>query len=261
MRFFTGITLFVAGALFCYPCLAVSLTLDELVGQWASQTWVMDMEKGRSPLEAASGKEPRAFTVEPVAAGWFRLNLTTFHESTWRAVRVMGGSRQEAVLEVGALETEPSPGLIWEQVPLTVEKNASGEITTLTANLWPGDGEKICYRRLSAPVQDWALRVVFGGSTAETPGQWVRRALGMQASDGQFRLNLDPSEACCDWLQVGGERIGFSWQGVELRLYRMVNDPDGCPLSCAKEPFQVVRPDRDGSSSAMQQESQPKTTQ
>jgi hypothetical protein len=38
------------------------------------------------------------------------------------------------------------------------------------------------------------------------------------------------------------ERVGFRWENGKLMLYKVIEDPHGCPISCEKAPFAVLQP-------------------
>jgi hypothetical protein len=59
----------------------------------------------------------------------------------------------------------------------------------------------------------------------------------------RYRASLDTSEACCDYFTIGEEeRVGFKWEKGKLLLYKIVEDPNGCPISCETKPFAVLTP-------------------
>lgn len=213
--------------------LAAALTLTDLEGQWISARYADALEKTRSPRAAEKLAHPRAMTVRNG-----RIEVTSFHEATWYAVRELthrGGTSYD--LRVSAAEDEKSPAT--KRLQVWIEKGQ------FTGNVW-GD-EPTAFRRIDEAVDDFARRTLIAGEYVDQRGEkWTFGVDGSATSPerGAFRyhMQLDTSEACCDYFVIGEELVGYRWNGGKLELYRVILSDAAirCPIECGTEPFAVL---------------------
>jgi|CXWL01.1.fsa_nt_gi hypothetical protein len=228
------------------PAVIAPITLAELAGQWVADDWATSLETTRSPRAAAAVATALAFTLEPEGE-LYRLAITSFHEATWRLVqRADAAPGEELVLWMAANEATEVERRELTAVRLHLLRDPSGRIRGLRGALW-GDDE-VTFRRLDEPLERFVNRTVLAGSYREamTGTRFTLLEAGVGEWPGgiarSYRVELDVHEACCDLVELGGDRYGFAWEEGVLRLYPSFYNPLGCPLSCASEPFAVLVP-------------------
>ncbi len=135
-----------------------------------------------------------------------------------------------------------------ERLPLTVTRDAQGAVTTIRVALWP---ESLAtFRRIDVDAETYARRVLLAGTYHDAKGVTYVFTEAGQLTVGkgpakQYHAALDTSEACCDYFVTGEEdRTGFRWSDGKLLLYKVIDDPKGCPISCAKTPYVTLTPAR-----------------
>lgn len=192
------------------------------------------LAKTRSPLKAERVGTPLAMTIRGD-----RAEITTYHEASWRRILSVGGK------EIVASPLEDPDGDP-EHIPLAGTRNR------IYVALWPHT--RVTYRRLDVDSETYARRVVLAGTYKD--GKGVRYLFGEAgeltigtAAPRRYRVSMDTSEACCDYFVVTQEhgteeRHGFRWKEGKLQLFRVIEDPKGCPISCAKTPYAVLTPVR-----------------
>jgi hypothetical protein len=223
--------------------------LDDLSGHFAGDAWAAALGETRSPVVSDKEGAPLAFTVEKRKDGTHRLAITDFHEGSWRRAYELRETPEGLSLVLGPFEVAKPTAKQRTLFPISLERDAAGRVTHLTASLWTTGAPAIRYRRLPGPAQAWARALVFAGrwTEAATGATWAFDPAGRVTRPGQkpepFEINLDSSEACCDWLTVSGGRVGFAWREKRLLLYRIVRNPDECPISCEKVPFVILAPE------------------
>lgn len=210
---------------------AVALGLTDLQGYWINASYADALAKSRSPLQAERIGTPLSMHI----AG-DRAEITTYHEASWR--RILSVSKSEIV----ASPLEDPDGQP-EHIPL------AGNRDRIFVALWPHT--RVSYRRLDVDADTFARRVAMAGTYKDKKGtKYVFDEHGeVWISSGgpgplHWAVQLDTSEACCDYFFLGEERVGFRWKEGKLLLFHVILDPKGCPISCAKTPYAVLTPVR-----------------
>jgi len=213
---------------------AVALTVAGLQGHWIGARYADALGSTRSPSRAEKVEAPVAVTISGN-----RAEVTDFHEGSWRIIK----SVDERTIIVSPLE---APDGKPDRLPLTVTRDAHGGVTTIHAALWPESD--VTLRRIDVDAETYARRVLLAGTYRDGKGVVYRFTEGGQLTIGDaaarpYHASLDTSEACCDYFVIGEqERVGFRWQNGKLLLYKIIEDPNGCPISCEKTPFAVLTP-------------------
>lgn len=211
---------------------AVALTLTSLQGHWISARYADALASTRSTSAAEKVEGPVAVTIKGD-----RAEVTDFHEGSWRIIRAV----EEREIGVSPLENPEGKS---ERLPLTVTRDAHGVVVTMHARLWP-DAD-VTLRRIDVDAETYARRVLLAGTYRDAQGVTYRFTEKGKLTIGNgaarpYHASLDTSEACCDYFVVGEEeRVGFRWENGKLLLFKIVEDPDGCPISCEKTPFAVL---------------------
>ena len=211
---------------------AVALTVAGLQGHWMSARYADALASTRSPAAAEKVEAPVAVSIKGN-----RAEVTDFHEGSWRIIK----SVEERAIVVSPLEAPDGKG---ERLPLTVTRDAKGAVATMRAKLWP-DAD-VPLRRIDVDAETYARRLLLAGTYRDGKGVTYRFTESGQLTIGNgaarpYRASLDTSEACCDYFVIGeDERVGFRWENGKLLLFKIVEDPKGCPISCEKAPFAVL---------------------
>lgn len=211
---------------------AVAITLAALQGHWISARYADALASTRSPAAAEKVEGPVAVTIKGD-----RADVTDFHEGSWRIIRAV----EEREIGVSPLE---NPEGKTERLPLTVTRDGHGTVTTMHAKLWP-DAD-VTLRRIDVDAETFARRVLLAGTYRDAKGVTYRFTDGGKLTIGNgaarpYHASLDTSEACCDYFVIGEEeRVGFRWENGTLLLFKIIEDPNGCPISCEKAPFAVL---------------------
>ena len=216
------------------------------------------LAKTRSPLKAERLGTPLAMTIRGD-----RAQITTYHEASWRRILSVGAR------EIVASPLEDPDGTP-EHIPL------AGSRSRIYVALWPHT--RVTYRRIDTDPETYARRVVLAGTYKDAKGERYRFTetgewTAGTAAPRNYHVSLDTSEACCDYFVVTqegrvpsaegpassaplgprpsslgplatDERHGFRWKDGKLQLFRVILDPKGCPISCAKTPYAVLTPVR-----------------
>ncbi len=207
---------------------SVALTLTDLQGNWMNAPYAAALARTRSPLRAERLGTPLSMTIHGD-----RADITTYHEGSWR--RILSVEKESLV--ASPLE---NPDGKPETLPL------AGTRDHIYVELWPHT--RVTYRRLDVAPETYARRVVLAGTYKDARGTpYVFAETGEltigTAAPVKYRVSLDTSEACCDYFVIGrDDRVGFSWKDGKLRLYKVIEDPNNCPISCAKTPYAVLTP-------------------
>lgn len=226
-----------------------SLAPADLEGDWLSAKFLDAVRATRAPVGAP---EPYGFTVKRHGNGW-RLVMTSFHEGYWRTlagVEARPGGGYALVL--GPMESEPKGPKELSRVPVAATWGAAGP-ETVTGVLRDDEAGKIAFRRLPAPRERYLNRIVLAGTYRDEEGRrFVFDESGAATWPGEgfrYALNLDPSEAGCDYVTRPDRtqpnetrRYAFAWKDGALRLSHVVYDRD-FPISAASRPFAVLRPE------------------
>lgn len=213
---------------------AVALTLAGLRGHWIAARYADALASTRSPLRAEKVEAPVAVSISGN-----RADVTDFHEGSWRVIK----SVEERAIVVSPLE---APDGKPDRLPLTVTRDAHGVVTTMHAALWP-DAD-VTLRRIDVDAETYARRVLLAGTYRDGKGVTYRFTEKGELTIGngaarRYHASLDTSEACCDYFVIGeAERVGFRWEKGKLLLFKIVEDPNGCPISCEKAPYAVLTP-------------------
>ena len=170
--------------------------------------------------------------------GGGRIEVTSFHEATWYAVRELkrrGGASYD--LRISGAEDPDSPAT--KRLQIFLERDR------FTGNVW-GD-EPATFRKLAEPLDDFLRRTLIAGQYVDRRRQpWTFGVDGRGTSPDRgaftYRMNLDTSEACCDYFWIGEERVAYRWKGTTLELYvvRLQDAEVGCPIACETVPFAVL---------------------
>ncbi|MGH9421386.1 MAG: hypothetical protein ACRD3J_15515 [Thermoanaerobaculia bacterium] len=211
---------------------AIALTIKSLQGHWISARYADALASMRSPSRAEKVDPAIAITINGN-----RADATSFHEGSWRIIK----SVDEQAIVVSPLEAPDGKA---ERLPLTVTHDAHGAITTIRVALWPET--MAAFRRIDVDAETYARRVLLAGTYRDAKGAIYRFTEGGQLTIGKgparpYHVSLDTSEACCDYFVIGEEdRAGFQWRDGKLLLYKIIEDPNGCPISCAKTPYATL---------------------
>jgi len=214
---------------------AVSLAVAALQGHWIGTRYAEALAGTRSPSRAEKVEGPVAVTISGN-----RAEVTDFHEGSWRVIK----SVEERAIVVSPLEAPDGKAA---RLPLTVTRDARGAAATIHAALWP-DAD-VTLKRIDVDAETYARRVLLAGTYRDGKGVVYRFTEGGELTIGNgaarpYHASLDTSEACCDYFVVGqDERIGFEWKNGKLLLFKIIEDPNGCPISCEKAPFAVLQSD------------------
>jgi hypothetical protein len=209
---------------------ALALTLTDLQGNWMNAPYADALVKTRSPLQAERLGTPLSMTIRGD-----RAEITTYHEASWRRILSVG----KGSVVVSPLE---DPNGKAETLPLAGNRNR------IYVELWPHT--RVTYRRLDVDPESYARRVILAGTYTDARGvKYVFGETGEltigSAAAVKYHVSLDTSEACCDYFVIGEEnRVGFRWKNKKLQLYKVIEDPKNCPISCAKTPYAVLTPVR-----------------
>jgi hypothetical protein len=213
---------------------AVALTITSLQGHWIAARYADALASTRSPSRAEKVDPAVAMTIKGN-----RADVTSFHEGSWRMIT----SVDEHTIVASPLEDPKGKP---ERLPLTVTRDAQGAIATIRIALWP---ESLAtFRRIDVDAQTYARRVLLAGNYHDAKGVTYVFTEAGQLTVGkgpakQYHASLDTSEACCDYFITGEEdRTGFRWQDGKLLLFKVIEDPNGCPISCAKTPYATLTP-------------------
>ena len=213
---------------------AVALTITSLQGHWIAASYADALASTRSPMRAEKVDPAIAMTIKGN-----RAEVTSFHEGSWRTIL----SVDEHAIVASPLEApEGKP----ERLPLTFTRDGHGGIATIRVALWPDSLSML--RRIDVDAETYARRVLLAGSYRDARGQSYVFTEAGQLTVGkgpakQYHASLDTSEACCDYFVTGEEdRTGFRWQDGKLLLYKIIEDPKSCPISCAKTPYATLTP-------------------
>ena len=216
--------------------LGVAVTIAALQGHWISARYADVLASTRSPSAADKVAAPIAVTI----AG-NRAEVTNFHEGSWRIIK----SVDAQTMTVSPLE---APDGTPERLPITVTRNAQGAVSSMRVALWPH--EPATLRRIDTDAESFARRALLTGTYRDDKGTTWRFTEAGQLTIGDaapvvYRASLDTSEACCDYFVIGEDhRVGFQWKDGKLLLYKILEDPKGCPISCAKMPYATLTPVR-----------------
>jgi hypothetical protein len=211
---------------------AVALTITSLQGHWIAAKYADALASMRSPSRAEKVDPAIAMTIKGT-----RADVTSFHEGSWRLIR----SVEEHAIVASPLEAPDGKG---ERLPLTVTHDAHGAIATIRVGLWPD--ALATFRRIDVDAETYARRVLLAGTYRDAKGVTYLFTEGGQLTIGTgpakpYHASLDTSEACCDYFVIGEEdRVGFQWKDGKLLLYKVIEDPNDCPISCAKTPYAVL---------------------
>ncbi len=211
---------------------AIALTIASLQGHWLSARYADALASTRSPSLAEKAEGPVAVTIKGN-----RAEVTDFHEGSWRIVK----SVEERAMVVSPLE---APDGKPERLPLTVTRDTHGDVATIHAKLWP-DAD-VTLRRIDVDAETYARRVLLAGTYRDAKGVQYRFTESGQLTIGNgsahpYHASLDTSEACCDYFVIGEDnRVGFRWENGKLLLFKIIEDPNGCPISCEKTPYAVL---------------------
>jgi hypothetical protein len=211
---------------------AVALTVAALHGHWISARYADALASTRSPSAAEKVEAPVAVTIKGD-----RAEVTDFHEGSWRVIK----SVEERAIVVSPLEAPDGKA---ERLPLVVTRDAHGDIATMRAKLWP-DAD-VTLRRIDVDAETYARRVLLAGTYRDEKGVTYRFTEKGELTIGNgaarpYHASLDTSEACCDYFVIGEEeRVGFRWEQGKLLLFKIIEDPNGCPISCEKKPYAVL---------------------
>lgn len=214
--------------------LAVALTVAGLQGNWMAARYADALAGTRSPLAAEKVEPPVAVSISGNRAA-----VTDFHEGSWRIIK----SVEERAMVVSPLE---APDGKPERLPMAITRDAHGAVATIRTALWPSTEATL--KRIDVDAETYARRVLLAGTYRDGKGITYRFTEEGELTIGNgaprpYRASLDTSEACCDYFVVGkGEFVGFRWEKGKLLLYKIIEDPNGCPISCAKSPFAVLTP-------------------
>jgi hypothetical protein len=213
---------------------AVALTITSLQGHWITARYADALASMRSPARAEKVDPAIAMTIKGN-----RADITSFHEGSWRMIT----SVDEHAIVATPLE---NPNGKAERLPLTVTRDAQGAVATIKVALWP---ETLAtFRRIDVDAETYARRVVLAGTYRDAKGVAYFFTEAGQFTVGKgpaklYHVSLDTSEACCDYFVTGEEdRTGFRWSDGKLLLYKIIEDPNGCPISCAKTPYATLTP-------------------
>lgn len=213
---------------------AVALTIAGLQGHWMAARYADALASTRSPSRAEKVEGPVAVTINGN-----RAEVTDFHEGSWRIIK----SIEEKAIVVSPLE---APDGKPERLPLTVTRDAHGAVATIRAALWPEAPATL--KRIDADAETYARRVLLAGTYRDGKGMTYRFTESGKLTIGNgaarpYHASLDTSEACCDYFVIGEEeRVGFRWEKGKLLLVKIIEDPNGCPISCEKTPYAVLTP-------------------
>ena len=213
---------------------AVALTVASLEGHWLADRYADALASTRSPSRAEKVAPPIAVSIHGN-----RAEVTNFHEGSWRIIR----SVDPETMSVSPLE---APDGKPERLPLTVTHDAHGAVATIHVALWPENASTL--RRIDTDAETYARRVLLAGTYRDGNGVIYRFTESGQltigsAAPAQYHASLDTSEACCDYFVIGeDQRVGFEWKNGKLLLYEILEDPNGCPISCAKTPYATLSP-------------------
>ena len=213
---------------------AVALTVASLQGHWIAAKYADALASMRSPARAEKVESPVAVTIKGN-----RADVTDFHEGSWRIIK----SVEERTIVVSPLE---APDGKPDRLPLTVTRDAKGDVATMHSALWPD--ASVTLRRIDVDAETYARRVLLAGTYRDGKGVTYRFTEKGELTIGKgaarpYRASLDTSEACCDYFVIGrDERVGFRWEKGKLMLYKIIEDPKGCPISCEAKPYAVLTP-------------------
>jgi hypothetical protein len=211
---------------------ALVLTVAELQGHWITARYADALANTRSPSQAEKVAAPVAVTIKGN-----RADVTDFHEGSWRIIK----SVDERTIVASPLEVPDGKA---QRLPLTVTRDAHGAVATIRVALWPEQPATL--RRIDTDSETFARRVLLAGKYRDGKGVTYRFTEGGQLTIGntqavRYRASLDTSEACCDYFVIGeDQRVGFAWKDGKLLLYKIFEDPNGCPISCAREPYAAL---------------------
>jgi hypothetical protein len=215
---------------------AVALTIANLQGHWITARYADALASMRSPSRAEKVDPAIAITIHGN-----RADVTSFHEGSWRMIK----SVDEHAIVASPLEAPDGKA---ERLPLTITRDAHGAIATMRVALWPDS--LATFRRVDVDAETYARRVLLAGTYRDAKGMTYLFTEGGQLTIGKgvarpYHASLDTSEACCDYFVIGEEdRTGFQWRDGKLMLYKIIEDPNGCPISCAKTPYATLTPVR-----------------
>lgn len=212
----------------------VALTLTNLQGHWITARYADALASMRSPMRAEKVDPAVAMTIKGN-----RADVTSFHEGSWRKIV----SVDDHAIFASPLE---NPDGKPERLPVRITRDAHGELATLTVALWPDS--VATFRRIDVDAETYARRVLLAGTYHDAKGVTYVFTEAGQMTVGKgaakaYHASLDTSEACCDYFVTGEEdRTGFRWQDGKLLLYKIIENPNACPISCAKTPFATLTP-------------------
>lgn len=214
--------------------LAAALSVAVLQGHWIAARYADALASTRSPARAEKIDRPVAVTISGN-----RAEVTDFHEGSWRIIKSAG----EHGLVASPLENPDGKA---ESLPMTVTRDAHGAIATIRVALWPQTPSTL--RRIDVDAETYARRVLLAGTYRDAKGVTYLFTEGGQLTIGKepakpYRVSLDTSEACCDYFVIGEDhRVGFQWKDGKLLLFKIIEDPNGCPISCERTPYATLTP-------------------
>lgn len=215
------------------PALA-EVTPAELEGHWLLEPYIDALESSRSLLAASTVAPPLTFTIERHGAG-HRMSVSTFHEASWNAIaRIEHVAGRSGSFVLGPYETPLSDAKTFTRVDFDAERDAAGQVARMRMLLW-GVGNA-WFRRIDRPATEFVNALLVVGTWRDLDGaRWAFDAKGtLLGPEGAMRFSpsIDTSEACCDYLTIDGKRVGFAIRDEAIWMYRELEDPEGCPISC-----------------------------
>jgi len=228
---------------------SASVTPADLEGHWLHEPYIRAMESSRSMLTAARAATPLTFTIAPDGDG-YRMTVSTFHEASWHAIsRIESTAPDSGVLVLGPYETPLAEASELTRVAFEVERDALGKVHGLRMTLWGEENAQ--FRRIDVPAEELVNQLLVAGTWRHLDGvRWVFDAQGtVLGPDGALRFtpSIDISEACCDYLRIGEELVGIERREDAIWMYRVIEDPEGCPISCDRtKPLRILVPDIPG---------------
>jgi hypothetical protein len=223
----------------------------DVEGTWVTRDYLERLRASRAPHHTARQAPGIAITIQADGSTW-PITVTNFQRA-----------QQQFVLEVQPdvkpksyrlmLAAEDRPGLTADEVSYLYfrgERGPSGQFDSLSfAEPTYAKKRYLTYVRLTTPLESYVNRAVIAGEYRDAEGRDYQFTEGGEAilPDRKFdyEVSLDPKTATCELLVShrakdpnGTERIGFRWEGKELRLYGVTGSKP--PYKCSAKPIAVL---------------------
>jgi hypothetical protein len=234
------------------PPRADRVYIKDLEGTWVARDYVERLRTSKAPHAAARKGGGIAIKIQREGRS-YPILITNFQRAVLQAViDVQPDVKPKSYRLALAKEDSVVSASELTYLHFRGEREADGKFKSLSISE-PNFSSKryLTYVRLDEPLDGFVNRTVLAGKYSDANGKAYEFT---EAGDAvlperkfAYEISLDPSAASCELIQShkerdadGKERIGFDWEGKELRLYQVAGAK--APYKCAAKPFAVLKP-------------------